>query len=100
MRNGNLQELGANLIRLNKAVGMRFAVKLHFLGDGGRILVEPAGDGFEGQAFGEAFLNFKAVVESQMLVLVGRRIVISHNRWPPFRDTFPKLTSTSKSFSR
>ena len=96
---GSFQEPGANLIRLNKPVGMSLAVKLHFLGDGGRILVDPAGDGLESHAFGEAFLNLKAIVESKMLVLFGRRIDFSHGRWPPFWDTFPKLTSTAKSFS-
>ena len=92
---GSLKEFRTSGVRADKPVDMGFAVKFHFPGDGGRILVDPAGDSFETQAFGKAFLNFDAVVESQMLELFGRRIVISHDRWSPFRDTFPRLTSTS-----
>ena len=97
---GSFQELGTGFIGMYKPVDMGFAVKLHFLGDGGRILVDPVGDGLESHAFGKAFLDFNAVVESQMFELFGRRIVISQDRWPPFRDTFPRLTSTAKSFPK
>ena len=53
---------------------------------------DPCGDGLEGHAVVQTFLNLLSLLHSQVLVLSG--VFVLHLLWSPFW-VFPRLSSTT-----
>jgi len=96
---GSLQEQGAGVIRGSEGITVLLPVVLNLVGDGGRILLDNAGDSLERHMLSEAVLDLFAVLHGKVFVFLNVRI-FSHLCGLLSWDIFPRLNSTTDGVSK